>query len=133
VNFDASARLACTAKRSRSNTPLQALTLLNDPVYVETASALAARMLQEHAASTVDEQIEHLVRICLCREPTPAERSALRRLYDAQLADARRDPKATQSLLKNQPLLVGAPREELAAHFALATALLNLDETITKE
>ena len=72
VNFDASARLACTAKRSRSNTPLQALTLLNDPVYVEAAQALAARVLNERPKADVDERIDHMFRLCESRTPIAA-------------------------------------------------------------
>ncbi len=133
VNFDASARLACTAERSRSNTPLQALTLLNDPVYVEAAQALALRTLRERPADTIDERISCMVRICLARDPSPVERSALRRLYDQQLLDAQRDRKATQALVGALKLPRGAARGELAAWYAVATVLLNLDETITKE
>jgi hypothetical protein len=132
VNFDASARLACTAKRSRSNTPLQALTLLNDPVYVEAAQALALRTLRERPEANLDQRIDHMVRICLCRGPSPLERSALRRLYEQQLLDAQADPEATQALVGKLPLPSGVTREELAAWYAVATALMNLDETITK-
>ena len=70
VNFDATARLACTVKRSRSNTPLQALTLLNDPVYVEAAFALAERMLRERPGEPIDEQLRYAFRLCLARVPT---------------------------------------------------------------
>ena len=72
VNFDASARLACTAKRSRSNTPLQALTLLNDPVYVEAAQALAVRVLNERPKADVDERIDHMFRLCESRDAVAA-------------------------------------------------------------
>jgi hypothetical protein len=132
VNFDASARLACTAKRSRSNTPLQALTLLNDPVYVEAALALAARTLRDRRGDSVDSRVRHMIRISLCREATPLERRTLRRLYEEQLLDARSDPEATQVLVGEFSLPTGATREELAAWYAVATVLLNLDETITK-
>ena len=132
MNFDASARLACKAKRSRSNTPLQALTLLNDPVYVEAAGVLAVRALTEQPASSIDSRIDYMFRLCVRREPSPLERSALRRLYEQQLLDARRDPQSAQALVGSQRLPPGASREELAAWFAVATALLNLDETITK-
>jgi hypothetical protein len=132
VNFDASARLACKARRSRSNTPLQALTLLNDPVYVEAASALALRALSEQPNGNIDSRIDYMFRLCVCREPSPLERSALRRLYEQQLLDARRDPQSAQKLVGSLRLPPGASRDELAAWFAVATALLNLDETITK-
>jgi hypothetical protein len=133
VNFDASARLACTAKRSRSNTPLQALTLLNDPVFVEAAGALAARTLRERPEGDVGQRINHLVRLCLCREATELERSTLRRLCEEQLQDARREPKAARELVGSLRLPAGATQAELAAWYAVASAVMNLDEAITKE
>ena len=132
VNFDASARLACTAKRSRSNTPLQALTLLNDPVYIEAAQALAVRTLRERPEDGIDDRVAYMVRLCLCRATAPRELAALRRLYEQQLHDAQVDPQATQALVGALPLPSGATREELAAWYTVATVLMNLDETITK-
>jgi hypothetical protein len=132
VNFDASARLACTAKRSRSNTPLQALTLLNDPVYVEAAQALASRVLNERPKADVDERIDYIFRLCESRAPSARERTALRRLYDEQLREAKNTPNSAKALVGALPLPSGTAREELAAWYAVATALLNLDETITK-
>jgi hypothetical protein len=132
VNFDATGRLACTAKRSRSNTPLQALTLLNDPVYVEAAQALAARTLRERPESKVNRRIDHMIRICLSRGAAPPERKALRRLYRRQLLDAQADPKATEALVGTSSLPAGVTREEFAAWYAVAMVLMNLDETITK-
>jgi hypothetical protein len=132
VSFDASARLACTAKRSRTNTPMQALALLNDPVYVEAAQALAVRVLKERPAADIDERIAHMFRLCESRGPSPFEQKTLRRLFDEQLRAAQKDSKATNVLVGALPLPSGASREELAAWYAVATALLNLDETITK-
>jgi hypothetical protein len=132
VNFDASARLACTAKRSRSNTPLQALTLLNDPVYVEAAKALAARVFRDRPNASVDDRVGHMFRLCVSREPTAFEREALRRLYNEQLREAQTHPQAARALVDAAKLPSGAAREELAAWYAVATVLLNLDETITK-
>ncbi len=111
VNFDATARTACTVRRSRSNTPLQALTLLNDPVYVEAAHALARRILAEHPDTATAGRIRHGFRLCLARAPTPAEVAALQQLFERQSA---------------------AHRDETIAWQAVATALLNLDEMITK-
>jgi mono/diheme cytochrome c family protein len=111
VNFDASARMACVVKRSRSNTPLQALTLLNDPVYVEAAQAFAARVLKEKPDAPLADQITHAFRLAVARTPTPAELSVLTDLHQTQ-----RDNGADAS----------------AAWYALTTALLNLDECITK-
>jgi hypothetical protein len=132
VNFDASARLACTAKRSRSNTPLQALTLLNDPVYVEADQALAARVLRELPDGPIDDRIAHMFRICESRAPSAVERNALRRLYDGQLRAARQHPHAARASVESAQLPRGVSREEFSAWYAVATALLNLDETITK-
>ncbi len=106
VNFDASARMACVVKRSRSNTPLQALTLLNDPVYVEAAQALAKRIQDESKDNTVEGRIRHGFRLTLAREPRPEEIAVLKQLH--------------------------AQQKETTAWCAIATALLNLDETISK-
>ncbi len=111
VNFDASARTACVIQRSRSNTPLQALTLLNDPVFVEAAAALARRVLREQPAASADQRLIHAFRLCLTRSPQTSELTALRRLLEDQLTTG---------------------KSETAAWQAVATALLNLDEMITK-
>ncbi|MFM1747720.1 MAG: hypothetical protein RLZZ188_1386 [Verrucomicrobiota bacterium] len=110
MNFDAPARTACTVRRSRTNTPLQALTLLNDRVYVEAAQALARRVIAELPSAGTDERLSHAFRICVARAPNPAELAALRALLEAQRTSGG-DESAWQ---------------------AVATALLNLDEMITK-
>jgi hypothetical protein len=122
INFDANARLACTVKRSRTNTPLQALTLLNDPVYVEAARALAERVLIEKSSSSRAAQIDYAFELCVARKPTRQEREILEQLYDQQLAVA-----STKAGRDKD----GTPVEE--AWFSLATTLLNLHETITKD
>jgi hypothetical protein len=132
VNFDATARLACTVKRSRSNTPLQALTLLNDPVYVEAAWALARRTLAECPDADIDARIQHAFRVCLARTPSAAEARILRHLFDAQLEAARRDPTSLAKLLAQNTAPAGVATAEFAAWYAVAAALLNLDEMITK-
>jgi hypothetical protein len=111
VNFDATERLTCTVRRSRSNTPQQALTLLNDPVYVEAAQAFAGRILAELPHAGLEERLRHAFRLCTARPPDSVELHILRTLYQRQLA---------------------ASGAEFAAWQAVATALLNLDETITK-
>jgi mono/diheme cytochrome c family protein len=112
MNFDATSRTACTIRRSRSNTPLQALTLLNDPVYVEAADALARRVLSEQPQGAVRERITHAFQLCLTRAPAPGEVALLEELYKVQRT--------------------AHPADELVAWRAVATALLNLDEMITK-
>jgi hypothetical protein len=96
-------------KRPRSNTPLQALTLLNDPVYVEAAHALADRILRELPNGDTDARIRHAFELAVARPPRENERVILRQLYASESA--------------------GGEKE---AWFAVASALLNLDETITK-
>lgn len=110
ANFDATARLTCTVKRSRSNTPMQALTLLNDPVYVEAAQSLAARIVHECPSAATADRLRYAFRLCTAREPKPAEIKILTTLLDRQQASG-----------------AAAPGWQ-----AVATALLNLDETITK-
>jgi hypothetical protein len=132
MNFDATARTACTVRRSRSNTPLQALTLLNDPVYVEAALALARRVLTERPAASVDERIRHAFQLCLARLPTPAESGALRDLLVAQRTATAADPAAARRLVGASSPLSDPDAIELAAWYAVATTLLNLDEMITK-
>src|SRR5690606_39230008 len=82
--FDGTARLSCTVQRSRSNTPLQALVLLNDPVYVEAAMAFARRIVTECSDASVDDRLRHAVEVCLCRAPSDRELSVLRTLYNEQ-------------------------------------------------
>jgi hypothetical protein len=110
ANFDATARLTCTVKRSRSNTPMQALTLLNDPVFVEAAQSLASRIIQECDSNAIEERIRFAFRVCTAREPKPEEIAILTRLYQTQCTSGSKE----------------------SAWQAVATALLNLDETITK-
>jgi len=111
VNFDASARFACVVQRSRSNTPLQALTLLNDPVYVEAAAAFASRVQREKAKAPLAEQITHAFRLALARSPSAAELQVLTDLHQTQ---------------RNQG------HSPATAWQAVVTALLNLDECITR-
>ena len=132
MNFDATARTACTVRRSRSNTPLQALTLLNDPVYVEAALGLARRVLTERPAADRAERLRHAFRLCVARTPAAVELDLLTELLDQQTASALADPAAANRVVGKLPPPPGASVAELAAWYAVATALLNLDETITK-
>jgi hypothetical protein len=132
--FDAPFRESCTLRRPRSNTPLQALDLMNDPTYVEAARLLAQRMLQEGGA-TVDAQLTHGFRLLLARRPRPAEMAVLRAAYERARADFENDAAGAQALLT-----VGEAKTapqwspvELAAFTAVASTMLNLDEVITKE
>ncbi|MBI4623958.1 MAG: DUF1553 domain-containing protein, partial [Verrucomicrobia bacterium] len=132
VNFDATARTACTIRRSRSNTPLQALTLLNDPVYVEAAMAAAKRVLTERPDATTEERIRHAFRLCLARQPTANEVAALRNLFEQQAAVYAADATAAKAVVGKFSLPPGTSAGDFAAWHAVATVLMNLDEMITK-
>jgi hypothetical protein len=133
--FDAPDRETCTVRRGRTNTPLQALVLMNDPTYVEAARKMAERVLSEAgAAASPDDRIAFAFRLATARRPTAEESAVLRRIYDAQLALYRSNADAASKLLT-----VGeSPRNEklnpadLAAWTTVTSTILNLDETITK-
>jgi Protein of unknown function (DUF1553) len=131
--FDAPEREFCMVRRSVTNTPLQALVLMNDPTYVEASRKLAERILTDVAAVPKD-RIRYAYRLVLDRLPTDEELRVLTSLYYEQLAAFRKDTAAATKLLgvgespRNEKL--GVP--ELAAWTTVASVLLNLDETITK-
>ncbi|MDA0765913.1 MAG: PSD1 and planctomycete cytochrome C domain-containing protein [Verrucomicrobia bacterium] len=133
VNFDAPDRASCIVMRPRTNTPLQALTLLNDPASVEMAFALADRILTE--SPTPAARLTTAFQRTLSRDPTPAETKLLDELLQERLAHFRKDPPAARKILRN-PTVYYKPthpdQAELAAWFYLANTLLNLDETMTK-
>jgi hypothetical protein len=133
VNFDANSRLACRVKRPRSNTPLQALTLMNDPVYVEAALHLAARVLTERPNASPDERVSYAFRLAVARPPRLPELATLRHLLDEQRQTMQANPKQADELVKGFPLPKRVSAEQLASWYAVAAALLNLDETISKE
>jgi hypothetical protein len=133
MTFDAPDRETCTVRRARTNTPLQALVLLNDPTYVEASRKLAERLLTE-AGSTVEERITFAFRLTTARRPNAAEVAVLRKLFEEQVAVYRKDRRAALKLLgvgeskRNDKLDVA----ELAAWTTIASVILNLDETVTK-
>jgi hypothetical protein len=131
MNFDATNRMACRVKRPRSNTPLQALTLLNDPVYVEATMAFAKRVLLEGKGSS-DERIDYAFRVALARPPRPAEAQILKTLFNAELAAMKESPGEAKKLVGSFALPPKVTPEEFAAWYAVCSAILNLDETITK-
>jgi hypothetical protein len=132
INFDATNRTACTVARPRSNTPLQALTLLNDHVYVEAALALARRVLTEKPAASVADRVRHAFQLCLARPPTEREAQTLARLYNEQLVASRANDASPSKAALDTAKQSGLDPAELTAWQSVAAALLNLDETITK-
>ena len=131
--FDASAREACWVRESRTNTPLQALTLLNETTFVEAARNLAARTMQE--MRTPEERISRAFQRVLSRSPTEAEMKVLRGHYDTRLTEYRRDAKAAEALLQTGESKFDAKldRIELATLSSVCRLIFNLDEAVTKE
>lgn len=130
-NFDAPDRQVCAVRRPRTNTPLQALALMNDPTYVEAARKLAERAME--AAPDTRRRIIHAFRLATGRIPEDREIRMLEELYDAQLAEYRAQPDRAGTLLKVGESAVGTLDPlQLAAWTVVANAILNLDETLTK-
>ena len=133
--FDATSREVACTRRERSNTPLQALALLNDPAFVELAAGLALRM---SAAGSDAAGIEHGFRACTSRRPAADEVAVLAELLEAQRARYASEPEAAAKLAGVLSAIGELPAEgeldpaELASWIVVANALLNLDETITK-
>ncbi len=134
ATFDAPDREKCVARRAVTNTPLQALVTLNDPTYVEAARAMAERTLRD-GGKEADSRIAHAFRLALARKPSIRESKVLRELLAQQLANYRREQKAAGELLRVGESKANdkIDRAELAAWTMVASAILNLDETITKE
>ena len=132
VTFDAPNREVCTLRRNRTNTPLQALVTLNDPVYVEAAQALARRMVA--SGPTAEERARAGFRLTLTRQPGDKELQRIVALHDTVLATYRQDEKKAIEMATNPigPVPKGADIADLAAWTTVANTLLNLDETVMK-
>ncbi|MEA2735813.1 MAG: hypothetical protein QOE14_2264, partial [Humisphaera sp.] len=132
--FDAPAREVCWVKRSRTNTPLQALALLNDTIYVESARKLAERMMNEGGAKPA-ERIAHAFRLVVSRRPSDAELKIVVDGFNYHLATYFNDPESAAKLLSvgESPRNPNLDPRELAAYTAVANVILNMDQTITRE
>ncbi len=132
VTFDAPNREVCTLRRTRTNTPLQALVTLNDPVYIEAAQALARRIVEQKG--TPSDKLKFAFRVCLSRLPSEKEMQRLLRLHAETLATYKADEKAALALATEPlgPAPPGADIADLAAWTTVANVLLNLDETLMK-
>jgi hypothetical protein len=131
--FDAPSREECTAQRPISNTPLAALTLLNDPTFVEAARVFAARTMRE-GGETTEARIRWAWREALSREPADGEMRSLVKLYEQGLAEYRADPQAAEKLLAvgMAPRQEGVDSVELAAWTTVARGVMNLSEFISR-
>ena len=130
--FDSPDSLTIATRRNRSNTPLQALTLLNDTGYHEFAQGLARRVLVEMPGGDLDDRVAHAFRTCLSRSPSPDELAGLARLASSQLDEFRTHPEQAEDVLTLDPGK-NLDRAETAAWTVVAGALMNLDEFITRE
>jgi hypothetical protein len=131
LTFDAPDREKCTARRLVTNTPLQALVLLNDPTYVEASRLLASEALRRGRSGAA----RYIFESATQRSPQKRELVVLEKLYRTQFETYSHDPKAAQELLQvgETPVAPELNAAELAAWTTVASAVLNLDETITKE
>ena len=131
--FDAPEREFCLARRSRTNTPLQALVLLNDPTYLEAARKVAERAIHEGGA-TFESRLDHAFRLSVARHPSAKEIGTLKKTYEQRLAYYQQDAEAAKSFLSVGESIrdesINPP--ELAAWTSIMSLILNLDEVITK-
>ncbi|MBL7009098.1 MAG: PSD1 domain-containing protein [Planctomycetes bacterium] len=134
--FDAPTRESCSVRRARTNTPLQALALMNDVQFVEAARMLGLRARRE-AGPEPDAVAARAFRLATSRQPDDFERAVLLEQFRGQLAAFQRDPAAAAALLAvgeapRPPGTGGIDDAELAAWAAVSSLILNLDETVTK-
>jgi hypothetical protein len=130
--FDTPDSNVCVVRRERSNTPLQALTLLNDTVFVEASQALGKRVLTDAKDGTEADRITRAFRLCFGRAPLPSETERLAKLLDRFRELAKADPAGAAKLVGAYKT-DGVPAAEAAAWVALARTLMNLDEFVTRE
>jgi hypothetical protein len=134
VNFDAPTRETCVVRENRTNTPLQALDLMNDVTYAEAARKLAERVIVD-GGKTPEQRIDLGYRLVLARSPRPPEQRALLTALGQFESYYRSNEKAAEDFVHQgkSPARRGIRVQELAAYTAVASAILNLDEAITKE
>jgi hypothetical protein len=135
VNFDSPNREQCTVSENRTNSPLQALDLMNDVAFLEAARNLAERMLVDATLRVASARVTYGYRLLLARAPNPAQLAVLLKLLENLESTYLSDPAAAKAFLKQgeSPVRPGLDVSELAAYTGLASLLLNLDETITKQ
>ncbi len=132
--FDAPTREACVVRRQVSSTPLQALALLNDEMYIETARKFAERIIKEGGASA-PQRLAWALRAATSRPATDAEVRVLEEGLTRRLAQYRADPASAEKLLTagESPRDQSIGTAELAAYTTAASVILNLDEVITRQ
>lgn len=132
TTFDGPDAADACVRRERSNTPLQALTMMNDPVFVEAAQALAVRVVKEVPERGVA-RLPRLFHLCLAREPLADELAPLKRFYREQMARVKAESETSfQVLGRTLAEIPKEQRSEAATYVALARVLMNLDEFINR-
>ena len=134
ANFDAPSREECLCNRTTANTPQQALTLLNDPTFVEAARVLAANLLTDDHGTTDGGRLEGLFKLALARSPRAEEKDSLSKFLADRRAEYKANPKDAERMLLvgNAPTPKAIDPTELAAWTAVVRVVLNLHETITR-
>ena len=134
MTFDAAGRETCVVRETRTNTPLQALTLMNDVTYLEAARAIAQRMLAQ-GGSTPAERIAYGYRLATARRPSAKMSEALLDSFRHSLDRFQTDPEAARKFVNvgESPVETRWNTSELAAYSSVASLILNMDETVTKE
>ena len=133
MTFDTPDTNECAVRRVTSNTPLQALTLWNDPVFVEGARSLGLRIVGHVSNLSLHDRAAFAFKVCLSREPSDEELHDVIALYEAHAATCRSDDKAAAQIVGDQPLPPGVSTADAAAWIGVARALINLDEFITRD
>ncbi len=130
--FDAPSREICTFRRMPTNTPLQALVTLNDPIYIEAAQAMGRRVVRE-GGMTVESRAHYALQITLGRPPTGEQLSAMTDLFNKENARYKSDVEAAKKLatVPLGPLPAGDQPDEMAAWTVVCNVLLNMDSTLT--
>jgi hypothetical protein len=134
LNFDAANREACVVRENRTNTPLQALNLMNDVTFLESARFIAQRMLQDGGADRTG-RLRHGFRLVTGRQPKVEEEQVLAASLAYHMDYFARDTERAKTYVSvgETPSISGLDPRELAAYSAVASLLLNLDEAVTKE
>jgi hypothetical protein len=132
TTFDAPERTVCNVRRVRTNTPLQALVTLNDPVFIEAAQGLARRIMTHEG--TARQKVEYAFRLCLTRSPREAESARLVTLYESVKKQLEKSPAKAADLATDPigPAPEGMSHVELGAWTVVGNVILNLDETLAR-
>ena len=134
VNFDSPTRETCVVRESRTNTPLQALNLMNDVTYLEAARKMGERLMKEGGAQPA-ERIAYAFRLVLARRPKREEAELFETAFRSFAGYYATRPAAAEAYLKQgeSPRDPNLDPAELAAAASVASLILNLDETVTKD